>query len=99
MVDPEVLRRRVEAAIFTLRKSVITAMRQKLIPRSEWPKLNTQLAALEYTLTISFPRQVKATESEARLPSWFCSCRVVPEVMWIVGTKSGSSEAGTADVM
>lgn len=67
-VDLEVLRKRVENAMMTVKKSVITAMRQKLIPRSECPTLNAQLSALDYTLTVVFPLQLKAIESEARLP-------------------------------
>jgi len=64
-VDPGVLHSRVEKAVATLKKSVLTAMRQDLIPKSS--PLISQVAALEEALAPAFPRSL-GKETEARLP-------------------------------
>lgn len=64
-VDPGLLHSRVERAVATLKKSVLTAMRQDLIPKSSL--LMSQLGALDEALATAFPGCV-GKESEARLP-------------------------------
>jgi len=65
-VDPGVLRGRVEKAAATLKKSVLTAMRQDLIPKSS-PLMN-HLCALDEMLAAAFPVGTAEEESGAILP-------------------------------
>ena len=62
-VDPDVLRSRVEKAMATLKRSVFTAMRLGIIPKS----LVQPLCVLDEALAKAFPPKSEV-QSEARLP-------------------------------
>jgi hypothetical protein len=64
----ETLCKRVQLATLTLRKSVLTAMRQDLVSFEQSALLNDQIASLDSTLQVAFPRPMPIIKSEARLP-------------------------------
>lgn len=66
-VDPEVLRKRVEKAVITLRKAIMTAMRQNVIPMDLSSSLNQQLCTFDSEIMEALP-QANKKPSEARLP-------------------------------
>lgn len=65
-VDAGVLRVRVGKAVATLKKSVLTAMRQDLIPKSS--PLMTHLCSLDEALATAIPLGTAQKKSNARLP-------------------------------
>ena len=62
-VDPDVHRRRIEKSMATLKRSVFTAMRLGIIPKS----LVQPLCVLDEALAKAFPPKSEV-QSEARLP-------------------------------
>jgi hypothetical protein len=67
-VDPEVLRKKVNKAMLTLRRSVITAMREELLIRSVSSSLDQQLCTLASALEDAFPPVARKVDESWRLP-------------------------------
>lgn len=65
-VAPEVLRKEIEKAMITLRKALMIAMRQNVIPMALSSSLNQRLCALDSEMMEALP-QADKKPSEARL--------------------------------
>ncbi len=66
-VDPQVLHNRVGKAMFILRKSLITAMRQELVSIEQSLPINEHICKLECALAMAFPQPEEKTTG-ASLP-------------------------------
>ena len=67
-VDPEVLRRKAEKAVFELRAVLVTAMRQDLLTKALSSRLNEQIATIAMAVELGFPARVEESTSQACLP-------------------------------
>jgi hypothetical protein len=68
LADPDLLRKRIDRAILTLKRSIITAMRDGLVSKEKGMPINNQLFELDQAVSTAFPAPAADTESLARLP-------------------------------
>ena len=67
-LDPEVLRKRMERAILTLKKAIIRAIRDGLVSREVGLPINGQISELDQAISSAFPVPAANYESMAKLP-------------------------------
>jgi hypothetical protein len=67
-IDPEAIRKRTNTAILGLRKSLVTAMRERWITPEQAATANDNVCCLERVLVQAIPRPESADKSNACLP-------------------------------